>query len=394
MVSSGGRHRNAPGWRCRRALVVATALLAAAVAAQEPRFDSVEIAPPVVALTFARVGGGVILVEEYRNGMVRGLNLTCALGRVVADPIDVFLAEGYRALRALLANTGDECRLVSKAEDLVIPVDLRDHHVAAGANFPEHAGEAEVEEGPFLFAKLVEPTVFDAAVLAGDGLLDYEVELAWVPLKPLARGGETNWMGLILCNDYTDRAALLHHLDPWNVASAEGFTTGKSFPGYLPVGNLFVVPADHRSFAAERELRLWVNGELRQRAPVSAAVWGFDEMLDQIWQWQDRRWRHGDATVSLLAEPDVIAARTLLMGGTPAGTAFQGVPRRAQIDGVLAWLAGGWHRPLTANVFDQYIATARQERRFLQPGDRVVVHVDFLGVIDNRVEGAAAAPQE
>jgi 2,4-didehydro-3-deoxy-L-rhamnonate hydrolase len=371
--------------------VMVLSLLAVAPSAGQEASATVAVAPAAEALTFARIGGGVVLVEEYRDGMVRGLNLTCALGRVVGDPIDVFLAEGYRSLRALLANAGAECRLVSKVEDLTIPVDLRGRHIAAGANFPEHAGEAEVEEGPFLFAKLVEPTAFDATVPAGDGLLDYEVELAWVTLEPLRKGEEPAWMGLILCNDYTDRAALLRHLDPWDVASAQGFTTGKSFPGYLPVGNLFVIPADHRTFAAERQLRLWVNGELRQEAAVSQAVWDFDEMLEQVWRWQDRRWRHGDGEVSLLGEQDVIGSRTMLMGGTPSGTAFQGIPRGAQLSGALSWLAGGWGRPLTAHVFDSYIDAARGERRFLQPGDRVVVHVDRLGVIDNQIDGGAPA---
>jgi 2-keto-4-pentenoate hydratase/2-oxohepta-3-ene-1,7-dioic acid hydratase in catechol pathway len=351
------------------------------------RFGSVDIARPAEALTFARVGRGVVLVAAYEDGRVSGLNLTCALSRSVSDPIEVFRAEGYQRLEQLATTSSPDCAIVSRVADLAVPVDLGSHHVAAGANFPEHAGESDVEDGPFLFAKLVEPTSPQADVAAGAGLLDYEVELAWVPLDELRRGHEAEHLGLILCNDYTDREVLLRHIDVWDVASADGFTTGKSFPGFLPVGNLFVIPADYRAFAEALELRLYVNGEERQRSRVSQAVWSFDDLIDQTWQWQERRWDHHGQPVALLSEKDVIAARTLIMGGTPSGTGFQGVSRRQQVAGVVAWLWGGWDRPVTAHVIDAYAARARVEKRFLQPGDRVVIHVDRMGVIDNRVLG-------
>ena len=369
-------------------VVAALLWLAAEVAmagADADSFGDVAISKPVEALTFAKVGGGVMLVTEYSAGRVTGLNLTCALGRPIADPIEVFLAEGYRRLRAEVATMNPDCRIVSGVGDLTLPVDLLDHHIAAVANFPEHAGEAEVKDGPFLFAKRVEPTAYHAPIAVADALLDYEVELAWVPLQPLRRGEAPEWLGMILCNDYTDRATLLRHIDPWDIASAVGFTTGKSAPGYLPVGNLFVIPADYRAFAEKLELRLLVNGDERQRSRVPEAVWGIDELVEQTWQWQDRRWDHRGEQVSLLSEADVIPARTLIIGGTPSGTAFQGIPRRRQLAGAAAWLLGGWNKPMAQHVMDSYIETARAEKRFLQPGDRVVVHVDRMGVIDNLI---------
>jgi len=364
------------------------AAVVAAELADDNSYGTVEIAEPADALTFARVGAGVVLVSTYEGGMVSGVSLTCALGRAISDPIEVFRTEGYKRLRALATSASPDCGIVSKAEDLAQPVDLGSRHVAAGANFPEHAGEAEVEDGPFLFAKLVDPTPPTAPVPAGEGLLDYEVELAWVPLDGLRRGQDAEWMGLILCNDYTDRGALLRHIDVWDIASAKGFTTGKSFPGFLPVGNLFVIPADYRAFAEAVELRLYVNGEERQRSHVSQAVWNFDELMNQTWQWQSRRWDHLGEAVGLLAEDDVVAARTLIMGGTPSGTAFQGISTGQQLAGVAAWVWGGWDRPVESHVMDVYIERARLEKRYLQPGDRVVIHVDRMGVIDNRVVAA------
>jgi 2-keto-4-pentenoate hydratase/2-oxohepta-3-ene-1,7-dioic acid hydratase in catechol pathway len=346
---------------------------------------ALEIAPPAEALTFARVGAGVVLVTEYEGGIVRGVNLSCVLGRAVSDPIEVFLAEGYRRLHQLAASR--KCAIVSRVSDLSLPVPLGGRHIAVGTNFPEHAGESEVEGGPFLFAKLVEPTPFNAAVAVGEALLDYEVELAWVTLEPLRTGGPSpKWMGLILCNDYTDRDLLLRSIDVSDVESGEGFTTGKSAPGYLPVGDLFVIPADYRGFAAGLELRLDVNGKTRQRASVSEAIWDIDELIEQVWLWQDRRWDYHGEPISLLVEPDVVSARTMLMGGTPSGTAFQGVPLGIRVSGVAAWLFGGWDRSIVENVADAYAATAREEERFLQAGDRVSIRVEKMGQIDNRIE--------
>lgn len=153
-------------------------------------------------------------------------------------------AEGWDSLRERVAGAPAATRVSVSATDLGLPVDLGDHHIAAGTNYPEHAGEAEVEEGPFLFAKLVEPSGPRATVPAGDALLDYEVELAFVTLEPLAEGDVPETMGLVVANDYTDRATLLRHVDVWDPASGKGFTTGKSRPGYLPVGDLLVVPRD------------------------------------------------------------------------------------------------------------------------------------------------------
>lgn len=365
----------------------------------QPAFDepfeaaalgTVAIAPVEEALTFARTGPPgdlrVLLVSRYEEGRVDGIDLGRALGREVRDPIDAFHAVGYDALALLHASAAEEARTSVAAGELVIPVDLRAEHVAAGTNFPEHADDAGVEDGPFLFAKLVEPSGPRDPVPAGTGLLDYEVELAWVTLAPLADGAEPGAMGVILCNDFTDRELLLRHVDPFNVASGDGFTTGKSAPGYLPVGDLFVVPRDFRAFAAATELRLGVNGRLRQRAPASAMAWDFDEILRQTWARRGHTWEHRDTRVALPGADGVIPARTMLLAGTPHGTVFDGVRRGQMARGVLAWLLGGWSEPVAAHVVGVYIRDARQAGIYLQPGDVVSIHADGLGVLQNRVE--------
>ena len=350
---------------------------------------SVAIAPREEALTFARLespsGPRVLAVTRYAGGEVEGVDLSALLGRPVSDPIAALEAEGWDGLRERIEGAPATAAVRAPAAALLTPVDLGAHHVAVGTNYPEHAGEASVTEGPFLFAKLVAPTGSRAPVAVGDALLDYEVELAFVPLQPLREGDRPATMGLILCNDYTDRALLLRHVDVADPTSGKGFTTGKSLPGYLPVGDLFVVPRDLRAFAAGLELGLWVNGAPRQQARVAEQIWDLDRVLAETWARREVTWAHRGEQVSLLAPDGTIPARALIMSGTPGGTVFKGVGWGTRLRGVWSWLRGGGSMPITAQVIETYIDEARATRGYLQPGDRVTIRVDRLGVIENAI---------
>jgi 2,4-didehydro-3-deoxy-L-rhamnonate hydrolase len=350
---------------------------------------TVAIAKPTDALTFARIvsGGGirVIAVTRFSDGVVEGIDIGAALGRAIDDPIAPFLGEGYDRLANAIADAVPSARVTVRATDLTTPVDLRDHHVATGLNFPAHAGESGVGDGPFLFPKTTAPTGPYAPVSVGNALLDYEVEVGWVTLAPLGHGQRPDHLGVVLCNDYTDRDLLLRSLDPWDPTSGKGFTTGKSFPGSLPIGNLFVIPRDYRAFASGLELRLWVNGRLRQRAPLRAAVWNVEGLIDETWRRRDLAWQHRGEDVRLPIEDGRIPARTLLMSGTPDGTIFQAITSGQKLHGAGAWALGLFRGSLPAHVVGAYIRDARAERIYLQPADRVAIHVESLGTIENEV---------
>jgi 2,4-diketo-3-deoxy-L-fuconate hydrolase len=351
--------------------------------------DSVAIADPENALTFARIGSGgrrrLIAVTRYEAGIVEGVDLSVSLGLDMADPIRVFLEEGYDALLDLALQAEPSARVSVPAGELVIPLDLRDHHIAAGTNFPEHAGETSVEQGPFLFPKIVSPTGPYSPVRAGSALLDYEAEVAWVVLEPLADPTPPEYMGLVVCNDFTDRETLLRSVDVGNVESGKGFTTGKSFPGYLPVGNLFVIPRDFRAFAENLELRLYVNHRVRQRSMAREMIWDIDDLLAQTWARRSLTWEHRAEHVSLFGESEFIPDRTLIMSGTPHGTVFRGITTRQKASGFLAWLLGGWGDSIPTHAISAYIDDARSAGAYLEPGDQVAIHVDYLGVILNEV---------
>ncbi len=350
--------------------------------ADDDRLGTVAIASPDEALTFARLPSGrVLIVTSYRQGSIEGIDLSAALGHEVRDPIQAFLEVGYDAIAAIAVNPADTRAAV---DELGIPVDLGSHHIAAAVNFPEHAADSGVDK-PFLFPKLVTPTGPHAPVQVGSALLDYEGELAWVTLEPVRQGESPEYLGLILANDYTDRDLLLHHLDPGDTSSGAGFTTGKSLPGFLPVGNLFVIPRDYRSFSDQVELNLYVNGQLRQRGSLGDLHWDVDELLAQTWARKDITWEHRGAQVGLLEDSTVIPARTMILSGTPAGTVFQELTVPMKISGFLSWMFGGWDKSIPQHAIDNYVAKARVARLYLQPGDQVVVHVDHMGVIDNRI---------
>jgi 2,4-didehydro-3-deoxy-L-rhamnonate hydrolase len=372
-----------------------SALLLAACATQPPDYpaanfpESLAVAPPEEALTFARTdapdGPHLWAVAAFHGDTLTAFNLTRALGPQARDPITAFHLHGYDALSARIAAGLAQSPEAVAAQDLILPVDLTSSHIAAGTNFAAHAEESAVEDGPFLFAKQVAPTPFRAPVSVGEALLDYEVELAFVTLQdtPLPQVPQT--MGLILANDFTDRAALMRHINTDDVTSGDGFTTGKSAPGYLPVGNLFVIPRDLHAFVAATDLSLAVNGRLRQRAPMTLAIWDIHELLRQTQARTGVRWDHHGEQVGLPIVDGAVPARTLILAGTPDGTIFQGVPRAAMARGLLRWLAFGWNRPLTDRVIESTIRGARKQGNYLQPGDRVLIRVDRLGTIETLI---------
>ena len=334
------------------------------------------------ALTFARTSGKLIAVRAIANGRVTGTDIT-SLATTGEDPISLVNRQGYDSVRtqieAIVATTE-----VADA-DLIMPVDLTDAHIAVGTNYREHAKESAVEGDPLLFPKLVTPTSWRAKVQAGAALLDFEVELCLVTMKPLGLN-EPATGGLILGNDFTDRATLLRKVDTSNPQSGRGFTSGKSAPGFLPVGNLFVVPRDLKAFVARLTLQLSVNGIERQRAPATDWIWDLDEILRQTRLKKDVTWEWTNGTARLPFTPDgAIPARTLIMAGTPAGTIWQGPGRQDFAFGALDMVLSAFTKPIVKCVIERYIARARRDAFYLKPGDRVTINVDNLGALENTV---------
>ena len=352
-----------------------------------PLQATIAIAPLDQALTFARLGEGAaaktFVVSRYQDGVVTGVDLS-PLMMSGEDAIAAYNRLGYEPIAAFV--TAAKANVSHEAASLAVPVDLRAVHAAAATNYPEHADEAKVKDGPFIFAKIAQPTSARAEIPSSKGLLDYEVELCLVTLSALPASGGSKG-GLILCNDVTDRAALLRGADIDDVASGKGFTDGKSGIGFLPVGDLFIVPRDLKAFIEPLELRLSVNGEERQRTRVTKWIWDLDRLLLETAKRAGVRWSWREGTAQLpVSREGVLPDRTLVLAGTPAGTVFKGPGLATIVRGGFDWLAGFGRSDIIKTVIERTITDDTASGGYLQQGDVVTIQADKLGTLENRVK--------
>lgn len=323
-----------------------------AAALDETQLHQVVIAPVTDALSFARSGGRLLLVTRYADDSVEGIDLTEQLQLGHDDPIRAYNELGYDALAA--AATAAPISVAVSA--LEVPLLAVAHNLAIGANYREHARESGIDEQPFLFPKIAVPTRHDSSVAVGESArLDYEAELGLVVLRDIdaARPAPAR-MGLVLCNELTDRWALVRNLKRGTEMGTSGFVDGKSREGFSVLGPLFVIPRDFAAFYPQLRLQLWRNGRLRQDATAADMVWNPVQQLEQFYARAGWIFHRGDSTVPLLPLPGRIPAGTVIFSGTPAGVIFK--PHN---------LWAGW--------------------LYLQPEEEIAIRADYLGVIRNRI---------
>ncbi len=344
--------------------------------------DTIRIADPTEALTLARATiegrDEVVLITSYNDGEARGVVVPRAAEATPWDAVAAFTTSGYDGLRRLL--DGEVPEVTVPVDSLQMPLLTDENHVAMGTNYPEHGKETSVH-GAFLFPKIVRPTAPRGRLEVPPGLLDYEVELALVPLGQVRDGDRPEHMGLLLTNDFTDREVLLTRSDLRNITSGVGFPEAKSEPGFLPVGDLLVIPADWRRFYRTLTIELLVDDRVRQIGRPRGMIWDADEILDQVLNAAGREWRVHGRPVTITAQPDVIDPRTIILTGTPEGVIFR-PPTRGQIArGIVRWLLGGLKgTPIQAAVAVS-IADAHSKGIYLHAGQRVESRADLLGRI-------------
>ncbi len=210
-----------------------------------------------------------------------------------------------------------------------------------GKNYHEHAKEFAnsgfdatakevVPEHPVVFTK--QPTSVSGpgdvipAHLDDTNSVDYEGELAVI----IGQGGRgigraaamDHVFGYTIVNDVTSRLLQQKHRQ-WAI--------GKGIDGFCPMGPA-VVTADETGDPTALRLRTFVNGELRQDAPVKDLIFDIPTLIETISRY-------------ITLEPgDIIAT------GTPAGVGIGFTPPK-----------------------------------FLQKGDVVRIEIDRIGVLENRV---------
>lgn len=319
------------------------------------RLDQVVIARPDVALTLALTHAGdrarVLLVTQYRDGKVTGVDLNAAFGTDSADAVELYRAIGHERLLAAVSND----TVTADAASLDVPFTAPAQNIGVGLNYREHARESTLDEEPFLFPKFARPTRWTSDVARnGSTLLDYEAEIGLVALDELDRSTPPR-LGLVLANEMTDRWPLVRNIDRSRPMGTTGFADGKSREGFAPIGPLLVIPRDVEAFCSQVQLELYVNGRLRQRENGSAMLWGPRRILAEVFARADGPYAYRDGSVGLIAGGGArLGAGTVIFSGTPAGVIF---------------------RPI--NLFNPWV--------YLRGGDEVVVRADGLGLIRNRI---------
>jgi acylpyruvate hydrolase len=253
--------------------------------------------------------------------------------------------DGYRDVGALLRDGSGGPQAVRAAERTGAAVPLEPARllrpvlepgavVCVGLNYRTHILEMgrELPTEPTLFSKLprsLTDPYADVELPAASTKWDYEAELAIV----IGSGGrniayEDAWShvaGLTILNDVTAR--------DYQRRTIQWFA-GKTFQRSTPVGPWIVTP-DELGDLSERELRLTVNGEERQRAKLGDLVFDVPALVADL------------SRIVELEPGDMIAT------GTTGGV-------------------------------------GESQGKFLRPGDEVEVSIDGIGAIRNTFRAAHA----
>ncbi|MGE5450561.1 MAG: fumarylacetoacetate hydrolase family protein [Acidobacteriota bacterium] len=264
---------------------------------------------------------------------------------------------------------------------------------AMGLTFADHVRETGERAGsPVVFAKPCEPSVnpptlpwpraaalaellneLDPALCQRLGprvarmpvLLDYEVEVGLCLLEDWPAGAQHRMprVGFFVANDATARSLQMAGMGA--PAPLPFWSAAKGLAGFLPVTPATWCPdAPSADEWPDVTLRTWVNGQLRQQAPLRALLYSPLHLLQCAAAQAPDRALHRD---------------DLVLTGTPAGIALQ-VP--------------GWKRRVAA-CLPRPVAVAAAWRsqeassRFLQAGDVVAQGADWLGQLQFTVEAAA-----
>jgi 2-keto-4-pentenoate hydratase/2-oxohepta-3-ene-1,7-dioic acid hydratase in catechol pathway len=236
---------------------------------------------------------------------IRVENSTFDLRPVTADIDGAFLeADGIaRARRAFEA--GELPPLKTEGQRIAAPIARPGKIVCIGLNYSDHAAESgmDIPSEPVIFMKAPYTVVGpndDVLIPRGSVKTDWEIELGLV-IGKTARYLESPAAamdviaGYTISHDVSEREFQLERGGQWD--------KGKSCETFNPLGP-WLVPAQEVPDAEKLDLRLWVNGELRQDGNSSNLIFGIGHI---VWY---------------LSQFMVLEAGDLVNTGTPAGVAM------------------------------------------------------------------------
>jgi 2-keto-4-pentenoate hydratase/2-oxohepta-3-ene-1,7-dioic acid hydratase in catechol pathway len=251
-----------------------------------------------------------------------------------AATIDELIAAGPAAWAAAreAAGTALEGGEPLEAGMLGAPLQAPSKIACVGLNYHDHCRESGMAapERPLIFAKFPSSLVGpDAAIEWPEGLteqVDWEVELTVVMGRRIRQAGETEALdaifGYTVANDVSARD--LQFAD-------QQWVRAKSIDTFCPLGPVIVTP-DEFGDPQTKGLLARVNGETMQDSTTAEMIFGVAEI------------------VSFLSRACTLEPGDVILTGTP-------------------WGVGAFRDPPV----------------FLQPGDRVEVEVEGIGVLANDI---------
>ncbi len=228
--------------------------------------------------------GGVRLGVETERGVVDIRASAEAAGLSAPQTARELIAAGHAGLaevRAVLEAAGDS--VVTQEIRYAPPVTDPDKLVCVGANYRKHCEEAglPVPDQPIYFAKYRNSLAGhgdNVALPAAAQKFDYEVELVVVIGRRARRVSTQDALdhvfGYATGNDLSARD-LQMRTPQWMY--------GKAIDGFAPLGP-YVVTADEVPDPQDLDLRLWVNGDLRQESTTKDMVFSVAELVSDLSQ--------------------------------------------------------------------------------------------------------------
>ena len=301
-------------------------------------------------------------------GVIRATQITPIPGDF-ATTRDLVRGTSIESLSSLKGAT-----LELPAVRLLSPVTQNQQFVCQGANYRQHMIESGVDPDVKTFNMIF--TKAPSCIVAADSdvikpravqFLDYEVELGLV-LRKAIHGPVTVTdanlheyvAGAVIVNDYSARDVQIPQMQ---------FYKGKSFRTFGPVGPwLTLLDASSIKALNQLQLKLSVNGQVRQSDTTANLVYGPAETLTELSDVQD------------------LEAGDLLATGTPAGCALSIPSPAKQKLGALLPERRKWQI---------FFRVQSKRTQYLKPGDVVEASIRSadgsidLGVQRNRVVAEA-----
>lgn len=296
-------------------------------------------------------------------------------GTIEDDQIHV-IPGSYSSLAQLLASRDqvDESGLETVNPLEVTwqsPVTTPTRIICQGANYSNHRAEAGFKpqrpEFNLIFSKADSSlTGAESDIVRPEGvrLLDYEIEVGLVIKAPLCKPTEISQNNFL---DYVAGIVIANDVSARDVQLLEGqWLKGKSYRTFCPTGPyLYLFDDGEASVIHNLELKLYVNGQLRQSAQTIQLLFKPEETLTELSKIMD------------------LGPGDLVLTGTPGGVSLNLTPDE------LSHISN----PTVAYTekADRLLSSQQKRTQYLTAGDEVVCEVKStdgmvdLGVQRNRV---------